>query len=732
MPSSPRSLADDLRQRSGEDLVRLLESRTDLARPIPPDFGELARRVNSSESVLAALSGLSATDAGVLAGYCALASDHKLSVSVVASGLASPDTQVQAATDRLHALALLWGPPSDLRIPSAVREAAGPYPCGLDPVVRPFQGGRTPQQLASELADTTTFVTAPTGTHELLRDLVWHSPTLTILGTSPPLPAIWLHERGFLRAVGEASYVLPREVSLEIRHGSLLSTPLPVEPTLTAGTQWPRERVQESAGHAADFFVRTVDRIVSSLTAEGLPLLSKGGLVARDWRRRAERLRIPPEDLALILELAQAAGWLEQTGSQLRTSPHYPHEAAREDLWVILANTWLTLPRIPWRPAASAATSEASPLSPGLADYDVPRLRNDLLTALTKSSGSLDAAAVLPWLLWRRPQRQPSAQQVNELLGQASLLGLTGLGALSDIGNGLIAGQSIPALAAALAQTLPEVSDKLVLQADLTATATFPLTLAAQRRLEGCADFESGGGATVYRFTAESLARAMAAGERADAVIQWLEDETASALPVALRVLIEDVQRNQAIVAVSDATAVMQTNAELVDRLVQDASLQELGLRRVADTVVTAAVSGEALAQRLRALGYSTSWQPQETASHNQDIAAQEQPALGTDQERAGRIVAALLKTEGPVPQSAPRPPETSTATYETTALLAKLAQSRDDAHPVWLSYSDADGLVATRQVDVIEIDSGQVTALTRDTNAIVQIAVARLLTAAS
>ena len=731
MPSSPRSLADDLRQRPSEQLANLLDLRPDLARPIPPDFGELARRVNSSESVLSALASLSATDESVLAGYCALASDHTLSVSVVAKGLAAPRAQIQASTDRLHGLALLWGPTGDLRIPSAVREAAGPYPCGLDPVVRPFQGGRTPQQLATELADATTFVTAPTGTHELLRGLVWHSPTLTILGTAPPLPAIWLHERGFLRALGEASYVLPREVSLQIRHGSLMSTPLPLEPAPVGGTQWDSTRIQESAGHAADFFVRTVDRVISSLATEGLPLLSKGGLVARDWRRRAERLRIPLEDFALILELANAAGWLEQTSTQLAPSAQYPRDSTRSDLWVVLATTWLRLPRIPWRPAASSATAESTPLSAALADYDAPRLRTDLLTALTKDAGSLDAAAVLPWLLWRRPQRQPSAQQVNELLGQAGLVGITGLGALSAVGRALADGSDTTAVARALAETLPAVKDTLVLQADLTATATSPLTLAAQRRLEGCADFESGGGATVYRFSQESIARAMASGERAETLLQWLEAETASTIPVTLRVLIQDVQRNQATVAVTETTAVLQASAELVDRLVQDDSLQELGLRRIADTVGIASASGEALAQRLRALGYTTAWKPLHEPKPSQDVASPEPASLGSNAGRTTRIVSALLKTESPNASPLPDPPEPSGATFETTALLAKLVQARDSANPVWLRYSDADGLVATKQVEVIEIEAGQVTALTCDTNTIVQIAVARLLTAA-
>jgi len=54
----PRSLADDLRQRSDESLEVLFATRPDLLHPVPPDLGQLAVRATTSPSVGAALDAL--------------------------------------------------------------------------------------------------------------------------------------------------------------------------------------------------------------------------------------------------------------------------------------------------------------------------------------------------------------------------------------------------------------------------------------------------------------------------------------------------------------------------------------------------------------------------------------------------------------------------------------------------------------------------------------------------
>ena len=55
MPSRARSLAEDLRGRSDDQLALLLRLRPGLLRPVPKSFSDLALRANSAPSVIEAL-----------------------------------------------------------------------------------------------------------------------------------------------------------------------------------------------------------------------------------------------------------------------------------------------------------------------------------------------------------------------------------------------------------------------------------------------------------------------------------------------------------------------------------------------------------------------------------------------------------------------------------------------------------------------------------------------------
>ena len=67
MPATaPRTLADQLRGWSDEQLSALLEARPDLATPAPHDSSQLAARVVVKASVLRALDGLDALELAVL------------------------------------------------------------------------------------------------------------------------------------------------------------------------------------------------------------------------------------------------------------------------------------------------------------------------------------------------------------------------------------------------------------------------------------------------------------------------------------------------------------------------------------------------------------------------------------------------------------------------------------------------------------------------------------------
>ena len=88
----------------------------------------------------------------------------------------------------------------------------------------------------------------------------------------------------------------------------------------------------------------------------------------------------------------------------------------------------------------------------------------------------------------------------------------------------------------------------MLLQNDLTAIAAGPLTPDAARELGALADVESRGGATVYRFTVESLRRAHALGWSSAEIRTTLEARSRTPIPQPLSYLVADLDRIQPVV----------------------------------------------------------------------------------------------------------------------------------------------------------------------------------------
>lgn len=110
MTSAPKTLADDLRSRTDEQLVDLLRARPDLAHPAPRDMTALTTRATTTGSLTRCLDNLNAIETAVL--VCA--DSGKLSrkewtdrVTKYASHFSKKD--VESALDRIHSLALIWG-----------------------------------------------------------------------------------------------------------------------------------------------------------------------------------------------------------------------------------------------------------------------------------------------------------------------------------------------------------------------------------------------------------------------------------------------------------------------------------------------------------------------------------------------------------------------------------------------------------------------------------------------
>lgn len=112
-PARPKSLADDLRRRSDEELAALLRRRPDLITPAPSDMTALTTRATAGPSIARCLDGLDA-----LALYC-LTVAHPDRDFWIARIPVDPSA-AGAAIDDLRTLGLVWGDPDALRVVTAV------------------------------------------------------------------------------------------------------------------------------------------------------------------------------------------------------------------------------------------------------------------------------------------------------------------------------------------------------------------------------------------------------------------------------------------------------------------------------------------------------------------------------------------------------------------------------------------------------------------------------------
>jgi hypothetical protein len=125
--STPRSLADDLRQRDDAALGRLLRRRPDLVHPVPADFTALTARATAGPAVARCLDGLDSMHLHVLRSAAELTVDCPRSGDeIIAAAMAPLPSDAmgacRSALDDLVDLALLWGVPEALRAVVPVRE----------------------------------------------------------------------------------------------------------------------------------------------------------------------------------------------------------------------------------------------------------------------------------------------------------------------------------------------------------------------------------------------------------------------------------------------------------------------------------------------------------------------------------------------------------------------------------------------------------------------------------
>ncbi|WP_409484850.1 helicase-associated domain-containing protein [Arsenicicoccus dermatophilus] len=712
-PRRPRSLADDLRGRSEEELVALLLARPDLARPAPADLTALAARAGTRASTQRALEGLDAGRLQLLEAL--LATGSPADVTQAARWLGAGSGPERQALDRaladLETAALVWRSGADLAVTRTVGDLLGPRPGGLWPglatlLVAVPASVRTPQSLAAEVAS------VPAGARAVLERLAWGPGALAAderALASADVRA--LLDRRLLVPWGEDQLVLPREMALHLRGGRLLAEPALLPPAVPT-TSRPGAVVDLAAGGAASELLAQVDELAHRWEAEPPRVLRAGGLSVRDLQGLARALDVTPERAAFVVEIAHAAGLLADDGAldpawvptslldEWATRPP-------QDRWATLAAAWLASTRAPHlvgqtRPGARSVTNA---LGPDVRWPVIRTVRADVLAALADAGPGTAVApdGLVALLAWRRPLRRlaDGVQVVAAVVREAEWLGVTGRGALAAAGRALLDHPDDPAAsAAAMAPHLPAPVTEILLQADLTAVAPGRVEGELARLLRAAADVESRGGATVFRFGEASVRRALDGGLTPDELLDQLRAASATPVPQPLAYLVQDVARRHGRTRVGPASSYLRCDDPVtVDAMLASPALATLRLRRIAPTVLVSAASGDRVLAALRDHGFAPAAESEDGVVTVPRAAARRVPARSrgdgptltavVDEEHARGVVAALRSGQVGTDQTRDGVPTEAT---DPAVVLALLRDAAEDRRPVQVSYVGADG----------------------------------------
>jgi hypothetical protein len=771
------TFSEHLRARSDPELVDLLARRPDLANPSPSTLASLAARATSRVSLERALAGVDASVLQVLESVVAL---HDVLPAVTAPDVAravgagagddDPDvarTGVDDAVAEALALALLWDTGADLHPAPGLREVLGPYPAGLGPVVDGL-----PVDLAATLA------AAPPGARGVLDAFAWGPPVgrRPAAGAQDARTAVeWLLTRGLLARADAAHVVLPRQVALLLRDGRTHREPATHCPH-PPGTVHPEATVEAESAAAAQEVVRLVGALVRLWERTPATVLRSGGLGVRELRRTAAALEVDETLAALVVELAGAAGFVVDDGEDSPTfSPTLDVDewldADLPDRWAVLAGTWLTTPRTPWVVGGRDERGELrAALDPELARPWAPRLRRAVLEVLAgRDPGTaLSADDVLAVLHWRSPRSVPPPAAVEAILREAGVLGVLGAGALAHAGRALLGPAPEPeagpragtgptaavgpdrAAAAALAAALPAPVDEVLLQGDLTGIVPGRPTPELAALLDEAAQVESRGAAITVRFTPETVHAALDTGQTADELLARLDAHGRGRVPQPLEYLVRDAARRHGRMRVGAAGGYVRAeDPTLLAGLVDDPALADLGLVRLAPTVLAAQVGPAALLDALRARGLA----PAAESADGQVVLARRLvrrvPGRGRRRRGAGGVVepvtssgssgdgAGTARLRSLVPalrraEALSRADPTSAGaggqgTEDPVAALATLREAVADGREVWLEVVDPQGTPQRRRVRPIRVDGGRVRAVDSARDAELTVAVHRI-----
>ncbi|MEV0086879.1 helicase-associated domain-containing protein [Saccharopolyspora sp. NPDC050642] len=624
-----------LRSLGRDGLATLLKSRPESveARSLPA----LAAILDSPGAVQHALEQLDSGCSAVLGALCTLGDGCTCGAI---EELLGDDPEVDRALQALQEQALIRpNPPGAFRLAAPLRaariaglgrpvaqllhphvsnavrgiaEALGLAPAKrkADTVQRIEDFMRDPAKVSAELAK------APGPTVGLAVELA-HADSLlgySLGDPSPRSPEVrWLVDRGFL--VSQSQYAgyggpfeMPREIGLALRESADKPVLRP-EPAMPPTTLVDSVEIDEAATLAAIAFVDGVAQLLEHCAANPLAQLQNGGVGLRVLKQAAKALRTDQHQVRLWLETAAAAELLSIDGAGCVTASNLAddwQQATPAQRYAHLARAW-------WKQPAAAMFSKVMDkpdpaLLPRPSSFD-RKFRMDLLAELSRWEASTalgEPNLIGEKLAWKRPVLYCCADclvdpiQVN--WAEAEAIGAIACGALSTLGR-CVADEE--ALLSAATRLLPSARESALLQADLTAVVGGTPSGRLAATLNLMADPEGRDTASTWRFSPESVRRAMDQGHTAEDLVDKLTAIAHTNLPQPLEYLIMDVGRQFGQLQVRNVRCCVLGEEALLLEISESRSLRELSLHALAPTVLASSKPAKETLAALRKAGYA-------------------------------------------------------------------------------------------------------------------------------
>ncbi|TCP56575.1 XPB/Ssl2-like helicase family protein [Tamaricihabitans halophyticus] len=606
---SGSSLAEWLRDQDDATLTELLRARQDLATPPPANSTILATRAGTAGSLARACAELHTRELAVLEALLLAEADREPVSEQRVSGYLGREVGTELA--RLRRLALVWGPDTALAVPPALAEVLGPYPAGLGRSA-PALDPDTVAGLLTELAEPE---------RRLLAALSAGPPIGQTKDASEPgsadearTPVQRLLARGLLLHRDASTVELPREVGIALRGGRPFGNVELDEPRLHTNPHSTTGVDETAAGEAAEL-LRHVERLIEQWSATPPPVRKAGGVGVRELRKLAKELDVSESRAGLFVELAAGAGLLADSGEA--TPLWCPTTLADSWLastpaqrWAVLAEAWLELPRLPGLADRQDQEKPLVPLAEELHRPLAPMGRRRTLVTLAElpaGTGVANTEQLVTLLSWWAPRKggRLRDQIVRWTVAEGTALGVLALGALTSAGRALLDGDRAGA-AQRMAEAMPDPVDHVLVQADLTVIAPGPLEPELAAMINTVAEVESAGSATVYRVGEASVRRALDAGYTAAELHELFRSRSRTPVPQSLSYLIDDVARRHGKLRGGAAASFLRSDdTVLIAEVLAHPTAADLGLRRIADTVVVSPLPLAEVLDGLRAAGFT-------------------------------------------------------------------------------------------------------------------------------